>query len=121
MPPSKAKCAVKPVEVKLEPMLKELRFLGNELKQELKKSSGSQNPRDVILKYIQALDDKTISYYFSFLVGNDVRVQVNGNLKLTSAREISTIYLRSYFWSHLRLDKDLKRRYETTIYANSFV
>lgn len=119
--PSKSKYTAETIEAKPEPMLSELRYFCNELKQALVNDSGSKNPRDVILNYILKLDNDTISYYFSFLVKNDIQVRISGNLKLTTAKDISAIYLRSYFWQYLRFDKDLKRRFETTIFATSFV
>ena len=106
---------------KPQPIIPSIKYLFKEVREVLAKDQSGRNPRDVIETYIYNLEPETISYYFRYLIENDVYITMSGNLKPTTPRKISAMYLRVYLWEYLRADKSLKKKYETTIFANSFV
>jgi hypothetical protein len=106
---------------KPKPIISGVNHLYKEVMTVLAKDQSGRNPREVIETYIYNLEPEAVSYYFRFLIENDVYITMSGNLKPTTPRRISAMYLRVYLWEYLRLDSSLKKKYETTIFANSFV
>jgi hypothetical protein len=115
---AKYSAQIKPIRT--EPILSQLDDLYKEVFSEVKKDTSTRNPRDVIDKYLAGLAPNTLNYYFTFLVESDVQVRLSGNLKPTTPRQMTVMYLRQYLWQYIKSNKDLKAKYSTTVFGSSF-